>query len=55
LTSANISVIGRNLFYIQRSIDNIDPEAAYTVTGMLKVWNIITCYKSYGVSLNVKF
>jgi len=56
LTSANISVIGRNLFYIQRSIDNIDPEAAYSNGNAqgLEYYGLPST-RSYGVSLNVKF
>ena len=56
LTSANISIIGRNLFYIQRSADNIDPESAYNVGNSqgLEYFGLPST-RSYGLSLNVKF
>lgn len=56
LTSANVSIIGKNLFYIQRSVDNIDPEAAYNNGNAqgLEYYGLPST-RSYGVSLNVKF
>ncbi len=56
LTSANISLIGRNLFYIQRSADNIDPESAYNVGNSqgLEYFGVPST-KNYGLSINVKF
>lgn len=56
LTSVNISVIGRNLFYIKRSADNIDPESAYNVGNSqgLEYFGVPST-KNYGLSINVKF
>ncbi|WP_273275672.1 SusC/RagA family TonB-linked outer membrane protein [Maribacter polysiphoniae] len=56
LTSANVSIIGRNLFYIQRSADNIDPESAYSAGNSqgLEYFGVPST-RSYGLSLNVKF
>ena len=56
LTSANISVIGRNLFYIKRSADNIDPESAYNAGNSqgLEYFGVPST-RSYGLSVNVKF
>ena len=56
LTSANISLIGRNLFYIKRSADNIDPESAYNVGNSqgLEYFGVPST-KNYGLSINVKF
>ncbi len=56
LSSATISVIGRNLFYIKRTVDNIDPEAAYNSGNAqgLEYYGLPST-RSYGVSLNVKF
>ncbi|MCG9792266.1 SusC/RagA family TonB-linked outer membrane protein [Flavobacterium algicola] len=56
LTSANVSLIGRNLFYINRSVDNIDPESAYSNGNAqgLEYYGLPST-RSYGVSLNVKF
>ena len=55
-TSANISIIGRNLFYIQRSADNIDPESAYNAGNSqgLEYFGVPST-RSYGLSLNLKF
>ena len=56
ITSANISLIARNLFYIQRSADNIDPESAYNAGNSqgLEYFGLPST-RSYGLSLNVKF
>ncbi len=56
LTAANISFIGKNLFYIKRSVDNIDPESAYSSGNAqgLEYYGLPST-RSYGVSLNVKF
>jgi hypothetical protein len=54
--SATVSVIGRNLFYINRTVDNIDPEAAYNTGNAqgLEYYGL-PATRNYGVSLNVKF
>lgn len=54
--SATVSVVGRNLFYLNRSVENIDPEAAYNVGNAqgLEYYGL-PATRSYGVSLNVKF
>ncbi|TDQ31053.1 SusC/RagA family TonB-linked outer membrane protein [Zeaxanthinibacter enoshimensis] len=56
LTGVNISLIGSNLFYLKRSVDNIDPESAYTVGNSqgLEYFGL-PATRSYGLNLNVKF
>lgn len=56
LTNANISVIGRNLFFLMRKTENIDPESAYNVSNSqgLEYFGVPST-KSYGLSINVKF
>ena len=56
LNSANISFIASNLFYIKRSIDNIDPESGYNTNNAqgLEYFGVPS-RRSYGLSLNVKF
>ncbi len=56
LQSVNVSFIATNLFYIKRSIDNIDPESAYTAGNAqgLEYFGV-PATKSFGFSLNVKF
>jgi TonB-linked SusC/RagA family outer membrane protein len=56
IKSATINLLAQNLFYIKRSIDNVDPESAYNVSNSqgLEYFGVPTT-KGYGVSLNVKF
>lgn len=56
LSSVNISVIGSNLFFIHRTIDNIDPESAYSVGNSqgLEYFGVPSS-RNYGMSINVKF
>ncbi|NJB37172.1 SusC/RagA family TonB-linked outer membrane protein [Croceivirga sp. JEA036] len=56
LNTANIGIIMQNLFYIKRSVDNIDPEAAYNAGNSqgLEYFGVPPT-RSYGLSLNVKF
>jgi len=53
---ANLSFIASNLFYLSRSIDNIDPESAYNVGNAqgLEYFGLPST-RSYGLNLNVKF
>ncbi len=56
LQKVDFSFIANNLFYIKRSVDNIDPESAYNVGNAqgLEYFGV-PATKSYGFSLNVKF
>lgn len=56
INSANISVVGRNLFFIKRETDNIDPESSFNSRGArgLERFGLPTS-RSYGLNLNVKF
>ncbi|MDC6361666.1 MULTISPECIES: SusC/RagA family TonB-linked outer membrane protein [Flavobacteriaceae] len=56
LSSVNVSLIGQNLFYIKRSIDNVDPESAYNSGNSqgLEYFGVPSS-RSYGVSCNIKF
>jgi len=56
LTSVDFSIIGQNLFYIKRSIDNIDPESAYNVGNSqgLEYFGVPSA-RTYGFNINVKF
>ncbi|TDT46756.1 TonB-linked SusC/RagA family outer membrane protein [Maribacter spongiicola] len=56
LTNVNVSFIASNLFYISRSIDNIDPESAYTVGNSqgLEYFGV-PASRNYGMSINLKF
>lgn len=56
LTNVNISLIASNLFFISRSIDNIDPESAYNVGNSqgLEYFGVPTT-RNYGMTISVKF
>ncbi len=56
IKDASISFIASNLFYLKRSIDNIDPESAYNVSNAqgLEYFGLPST-RSYGLNLNVKF
>ncbi|NNG09319.1 MAG: SusC/RagA family TonB-linked outer membrane protein [Arenibacter sp.] len=56
LTNVNISVIASNLFYLKRSVDNIDPESAYNVGNSqgLEYFGVPSS-RSFGLNLSVKF
>jgi hypothetical protein len=56
LTNVNISFIASNLFYISRSIDNIDPESAYNVGNSqgLEYFGVPSS-RYYGMSVSLKF
>jgi TonB-linked SusC/RagA family outer membrane protein len=56
LTNVNFSLIASNLFYIYRSIDNIDPESAYNVGNSqgLEYFGVPSS-RNYGMSVSIKF
>jgi hypothetical protein len=56
IKDANISFIASNLFYLKRSVDNIDPESGYNVGNSqgLEYFGVPST-RSYGFNLNVKF
>lgn len=56
LNSVTVSLIGQNLFYIKRSIDNVDPESAYNAGNSqgLEYFGVPST-RNYGISCNIKF
>lgn len=56
ISSMDISFIATNLFYLMRSVDNIDPEAAYNVGNAqgLEYFGV-PATRSFGFNFNVKF
>ncbi|WP_103070624.1 SusC/RagA family TonB-linked outer membrane protein [Aquimarina sediminis] len=56
LDSASISLIASNLFYLMRTVDNIDPESAYNVGNAqgLEYFGLPST-RSYGLNVNLKF
>ncbi|MCI2228754.1 SusC/RagA family TonB-linked outer membrane protein [Polaribacter sp. MSW13] len=56
ISNVRLSVIGRNLFFISRKIDNVDPEASLNNLNSQGIERFGTpSTKSYGFSINVKF
>ncbi|MDN3666929.1 SusC/RagA family TonB-linked outer membrane protein [Algibacter miyuki] len=56
INELRLSLIGRNLFFIQKDIDNVDPEAALNNLNSQGIERFgIPSTRSYGFSVNVKF
>lgn len=57
VNSATISVIGRNLFFLYKNVDNFDPESSYATGnfGQGVLFYSLPTTKSLGFSLNVSF
>ena len=55
-TSANVSLIARNLFFIMRNTESIDPESSFnsSFAAGLERFGLPTT-RTYGLSVNVKF
>ncbi len=54
--SASISLIGRNLFYLFKKVDNVDPESDLNSLNSQGIERFgLPATRSYGFSLNVKF
>jgi len=51
----NISLVGRNLFYLMKKTTDIDPEASYGTLSQGLELGGLPPVKTYGLSLNVKF
>ena len=56
VSDLRLSIIGRNLFYIMKDVDNIDPEAALNNLNSQGIERFgIPATRSLGFSINVKF
>ncbi|MET3980513.1 TonB-linked SusC/RagA family outer membrane protein [Mucilaginibacter sp. UYP25] len=53
--SATISLVGRNLFYIMKKTDNIDPESSYSAFAQGIESGGLPTTRTYGLNLSVKF
>lgn len=56
LNGVTFNLIGQNLFFISRNIDNVDPESAYNASNSqgLEYFGVPST-RGYGLSVNVKF
>ncbi|TRZ44438.1 SusC/RagA family TonB-linked outer membrane protein [Robertkochia solimangrovi] len=57
INSASISLIGRNLFFFYKEIDNFDPESSYSTSNFAQgvLYNNLPTTRSLGFNLNLKF
>ena len=57
ISGASISVIGRNLFFLHKKVDNFDPESSYATGnfGQGVLFYSLPTTRSFGFSLNVNF
>ncbi|MET0634638.1 MAG: SusC/RagA family TonB-linked outer membrane protein [Chitinophagaceae bacterium] len=53
--TAALSLVGRNLFFLMRKTDNIDPEASYSGYAQGLELGGVPPTRSYGLNLNLKF
>lgn len=57
INAVSISIVGRNLFFLYKEMDNFDPETSYSTSnyaqGML--WYNMPTTRSFGFNLNIKF
>ena len=52
---ASLSLVARNLFFLMRKTDNIDPEANYTSNAFGLEQGGMPTSRTYGLNLNFKF
>jgi TonB-linked SusC/RagA family outer membrane protein len=56
IQSARVSLIGRNLFLLSNSVENVDPEAGYNVSNSQGLeWFGMPVPRSIGLNVNLKF
>ena len=56
IEKASISLIGRNLFFLSNSTDNIDPESAYNSGNSAGLeWFGLPVPRTIGLNINLKF
>jgi hypothetical protein len=56
IQSASVSLIGKNLFFLSNSVDNIDPESSYQAGNSAGLeWFGLAVPRTVGVNLNLKF
>jgi len=55
IKTMNLSLVGRNLFYLMKKTDNIDPESDYSQNATGIELGGVPPTRTYGLNLNVKF
>ena len=55
-TSANVSLVGRNLLLLWSNVENTDPESTYNTSNSQGLeWFGLPQYRSYGVNVSLRF
>lgn len=57
LNSASISIVGRNLFFFKKEIENFDPESSYSTTSFAQgvLYYNLPSVRSIGFNINLSF
>ena len=56
IQNASLSLIGRNLFFLHNSVENVDPESGYNVNNSQGLeWFGLPVPRSVGLNVNLKF
>lgn len=55
IKGATLSLVGRNLFYLLKRTDNIDPESDYSYNAQGLELGGVPPSRTYGLNLSVKF
>jgi len=57
INDVSISIVGRNLFFLYKKMDNFDPESSYSTSNFAQgmLWYNMPTTRSFGFNLNVKF
>jgi hypothetical protein len=57
IQSASLGLVGRNLFFLYKEMDNFDPELSYSTSTFSQglLFNPLPSSRSLGFNLNVKF
>lgn len=56
IKSASVSLIGRNLFFLSNSVENVDPESGYNVSNSQGLeWFGMPVPRTIGMNVNLKF
>lgn len=55
IKTASVSVVARNLFYLTKRTDNIDPESDYSYNAQGLELGGVPATRTFGLNLNVKF
>ena len=57
LSSASLSLTGRNLFFLYKKMDNFDPESSFSTSNFAQgvLYNNLPTTRSVGMNLNLKF